>query len=175
MENIRYWDKELPVVKIMGRTRIAHYPKAGVLQFSVLHQNPDGSLEIGKTVCLYEDSITRDNLPAIEYLMDVLHMWRKRGRMLNPNDRQRKNIALADLQALVSAEQIDQGNFITEPAGDPVGVDTLQDQAGPVAEVAGLEKPITETRPAPLAALESAGAAISNQETGGINHDDQRD
>lgn len=164
MENLKYWEREIPKVKILGRVRIAYYEHAGALQFSLMNQAADGSLAVGKTVILYEDYVTRETLPAIEFLMDVLHMWRKRGRARNPANM--RNIALVELQALVSAERIDQGNFITEPAGDPGGVDTLQDQAGEVAEDAAVDTTAAEAEPVPLTVLDGAEGGGENTEGG---------
>lgn len=161
MKSEKYWERELPEVRILGKTRIAFYPNAGVLQFSALSQDADGTLRIGRTICLYEDNIFRSNLNVIEFLMDILHIWRKRGRARNPVEPNQRNIALAELQALVSAEQIDQGNLITEPAGDPVGVDTLQDQAGEVAKNAAVDTTADEAEPVPLTALDGAEAAVT--------------
>lgn len=87
MESKKYWQLELPKIKILGRVRVAHYEKAGVLQFNLLHQENDGTLKIGKTICLYRDSIHRENLDSLNFLMDILHMWRKQGRANNPADR----------------------------------------------------------------------------------------
>lgn len=80
MGNLKYWQTEIPEVKFLGLIRIAYYRNAGVLQFNLMRPENDGSLTIGKTLCLYEDSICRENLEALNFLMDILHLWRKRAR-----------------------------------------------------------------------------------------------
>lgn len=170
MNESKYWEREFPQVKILGRTRIAHYAKAGVLQFSVLHQAADGSLEIGKTVCLFEESVSRENLPAIEFLMDVLHMWRKRGRCKNPNERHnqltRKHIALDELQELVNSEKSGRGDLTAGPVAILGSVDTSQDEAGTVAQGVGVDTPAMNAGPVPLNALDSAEATEESSKEG---------
>lgn len=101
MGNFKYWQTEIPEVKFLGLIRIAFYRKAGVLQFNLMRPENDGSLTIGKTLCLYEDSICRENLDTLDFLMNILHVWRKKGRAKYPKG----DIASAAPDALVNVSK----------------------------------------------------------------------
>lgn len=110
-----YWEDEVADVRVIGRTRIAHYKKAGVLQFSVLSHGLDGVLHIGKTVCIYKNSIVKDNSykrndDGIRFLMDILHLWRKETRENFPHSEKKYNkceiVVLPDKETLDKVSEV---------------------------------------------------------------------
>lgn len=114
MSKLKYWQVELPKIKIIGKIRLAYYEKAEVLQFNLLHQENDGTITIGKTICLYKESIHRGNLDSLGFLIDILHLWRKKTRALDLASAHydtSKEHCSADLETLVNVLEVEQGDF----------------------------------------------------------------
>ena len=148
MNILKYWQRELPKVKIMGKTRLAYYEAAGVLQISLLHMENDGTLKIGKTVCLYRDSIIRENLDSLNFLMDVLHLWRKQGRATNPADKHYntgETIVQPDSESLVGVSGEGLGDLIYAGlATEAASVETSAEIVNTDAEAKSVETSVVD-------------------------------
>ncbi len=123
-----YWAKEIPEVRFFGRKRLAYYKKAGVLQVSLVRQENDGTILIGKTICIYKDEADRGNLPVINFLIDIFHDWRKHARGTDEvaiHFDSGEVVVLPDSTALDSVDECGQGNVNIEEQSSTV--DTVPD------------------------------------------------
>lgn len=74
-KGVRYWESETPEIADAGKIRIAYYPKAGKLHFSIMYRTfEDGEIRTGKTIVIDEEQV-KLNPEFGALLQKVLEEW----------------------------------------------------------------------------------------------------